>query len=359
MQHVKISDKLSSFNQIESSLSQTSAFPEIRYMGSKRRLLPWIFEILGKVDFETAIDPFSGSGAVSYLLKAMNKQVASSDFLNLSNTITAALVENNTKIVEKKHLRTILRKVENQSHFIEDNFEGVFFKNEDLKFLDRVSHNLLNFEDKHIGALIKSALIRSCAKRQPRGVFTISGDLSKYDDGRRDLRLSVEEHFFEQIETFNASVFNNWKNNVSAHSDAFCVDPKNFDLVYLDPPYVPRSDDNCYVKRYHFLEGLSCYWQGLEIDYSTKVRKIPKKYTPFSYRRTAIDAFNRLFCHFKNQKIALSYSSNGYPDLEKLIELLEKYKKNITVHKKDHRYHFGTHSNAKRTKVEEYLIIGQ
>jgi DNA adenine methylase/adenine-specific DNA-methyltransferase len=49
----------------------------------------------------------------------------------------------------------------------------------------------------------------------------------------------------------------------------FSIKPKGVDLVYLDPPYVPRSDDNCYMKRYHFLEGLSCYWKGLRIMENT------------------------------------------------------------------------------------------
>jgi hypothetical protein len=56
-------------------------------------------------------------------------------------------------------------------------------------------------------------LFRSCLKRQPRGVFTVSGDLSHYDDGRRDLRLSLEEHFLEQIEVFNGAIVDNRRVN--------------------------------------------------------------------------------------------------------------------------------------------------
>lgn len=113
------------------------------------------------------------------------------------------------------------------------------------------------------------------------------------------------------------------------------------------------------VKRYHFLEGLSCYWQGLDIDYSTKVRKIPKRFTPFSYRRQAVDAFERLFKIFQTSKIVLSYSSNGYPDLHQLTEILAKTKRDIQVFKRDHTYHFGNHCNVKRAAVEQYLIVGQ
>jgi DNA adenine methylase/adenine-specific DNA-methyltransferase len=57
----------------------------------------------------------------------------------------------------------------------------------------------------------------------------------------------------------------------------------------------------------------------------------------------------------------LSYSSNGYPDLATLTQLMRRYKESVEVVSRNHRYHFGTHSGvaAARAKVEEYLIIGQ
>lgn len=341
------------------STQQIRHFPELRYMGSKKRLLPWIHEVLDTMDFETAMDPFAGSNAVSYLLKAMGRRTVTSDFLNFSTTIGKALIENNSTHLDGPAMKTILAKPANTHHFIEETFSGVFYTPADLRFLDRVSGNLRQLDNPHQQALTMAALIRSCVKRQPRGVFTISGDLSKYDDGRRDLRLSIEEHFFEQVEAFNEAVFSNGRRNRAGRGDVFKASTRGIDLVYLDPPYVPRADDNCYVKRYHFLEGLSCYWQGLDIDFSTKVRKIPKRFTPFSYRRQAVEAFETLFKRFKNQKIVLSYSSNGFPDLDVLTDLLGKTKKDVRVFRRDHTYHFGTHSKVKRAAVEEYLIVGQ
>ncbi len=181
----------------------------------------------------------------------------------------------------------------------------------------------------------------------------------RYDDGRRDLQLSIEEHFHEQVEVFNGAVFDNGKRHTAMQADVFAVDATEVDLVYLDPPYVPRSDDNCYIKRYHFLEGLSCYWKDLRILSDTKVRKIPKRFTPFSYRRTALDAFDRLFRQFQRSTIVLSYSSNAYPDLAHLESLLRAYKHDVTIHEKPHRYHFGTHRTVERAQVNEFLIVGR
>jgi len=183
--------------------------------------------------------------------------------------------------------------------------------------------------------------------------------LSRYDDGRRDLQLSLEEHFVEQVAVYNDAVFSNGRQNFAYQSDVFEMPRRKVDMVYLDPPYVPRSDDNCYIKRYHFLEGLSSYWENLPVDKSTKVKKIAKRYTPFSYRRTAIDAFDRMFHKFRASQIALSYSSNGFPDLDELVDLMSKYKGSVTVFEKPHRYHFGNHVGVERAEVNEYLIVGR
>lgn len=335
---------------------QAKAYPELRYMGSKHRLLPWIHRILAGLDFETAADPFLGSGCVAYLLKSMGKRVIGSDFLNFPTVIGKATVENDTVYLEASTINRLLRPVRKHSQFIEQTFNGIFYTRTDLQFLDRVCSNIDKLANEYEQALARSALIRSCLKKQPRGVFTFSG--TRYDDGRRDLTLSLEEHFLEQIAKFNATVFSNGRRNSISRGDVFGSPAAEVDLVYLDPPYVPRADDNCYMKRYHFLEGLSCYWRGVEIMPQTKVRKIVKPFTPFSYRRTACEAFDRLFGIYRHSTIVLSYSSNGYPDLSELESLLGRYKRNVVVHERTHRYHFGTHATVQRAEVKEYLLVG-
>src|SRR3954467_6003924 len=75
---------------------RAAAYPELRYMGSKHRLLPWIHGVLRTLDFETAGDPFVGSGCVSYLMKAMGKRVIASDFLNFPVVLATATVANSS-----------------------------------------------------------------------------------------------------------------------------------------------------------------------------------------------------------------------------------------------------------------------
>jgi DNA adenine methylase/adenine-specific DNA-methyltransferase len=333
-------------------------YPQIRFMGSKHRLLPWIHKIVSSLDFDTTIDAFSGSGCVGYLLKAMNKQVLANDFLNLSTTIAKALVENPGVRLSESSLGMLLSYDRKHKRFIERTFSGIFFTPEDLKFLDRVSWNIRKLADPYEQAIAVAALIRSCVKRQPRGVFTVAGDPEQHKDGRRDLKLSLREHFLEQVVVYNDAVFDNGRQNHARRGDVFEWQDCHADLVYMDPPYVPRADDNCYIKRYHFLEGLSCYWDGLTIMQETRVKKIAKPFTPFSYRRTASEAFDQMFRQFADSILVLSYSSNGYPDLEELHRSMKRYKNRIDVFERSHRYHFGTHKAVQRSQVQEYLIVG-
>ncbi|MBW3571478.1 MAG: DNA adenine methylase [Gemmatimonadetes bacterium] len=328
-------------------------------MGSKYRLLPWIHDVLGELSFDSALDGFSGSGSVAYLLKSMGKQVTANDRLRFSHEIATAIVENPGVVVAPEDMELLLRANADKRDFIQRTFRGIFFEEADLAFLDLVWSNLPALDDPYKRALTLAALIRSSVKRQPRGVFTVAGDPEHYKDGRRDLRLSLREHFVEQVDTYNLAAFDNGRANHAFHGDVFDVDPKGIDLVYLDPPYVPRADDNCYVKRYHFLEGLATYWEGAEFTERSRVKKLKKPYTPFSYRRDATDAFDRLFRQFADSIIVLSYSSNGFPDLSTLVSLMGRYKKVVEVQGRDHRYHFGTHANVERNQVTEYLIVGQ
>lgn len=336
-------------------------YPRLRYMGSKSKLLPWIWETVSDLEFDSALDLFSGTASVAYLFKAMGKRVVTNDFLKFAHDLATATVANNTATLSDQQVSQLCEPRRGKRAFIEKTFEGIFFTRDDLRFLDVVWSNLAALSDPRLRAVALASLTRACLKRQPRGVFTVTG--VNYDDGRRDLRLPLSQHFAESVAVFNALVFDNGQENVALRGDAFSVPALDVDLVYMDPPYVPRSDDNCYIKRYHFLEGLASYWtdSGTDIVESSRVKKIPKRFTPFSYRATATDAFERMFRKFADRTIVLSYSSNGYPDLETLVGLMRRSKRHVDVVLREHRYHFGTHKGVaeERNVVDEYLIIGR
>ncbi len=117
-------------------------FPKIRFMGSKHRLLPWIYSVLSELEFDSALDAFSGSGCVAYLLKSMGKEVHTNDFLSFCTTLASATVENAGSQLSDADVDRLLAHDPAYEHFIERTFSGIFFTPSDLRFLDRVSWNV-------------------------------------------------------------------------------------------------------------------------------------------------------------------------------------------------------------------------
>lgn len=341
------------------ALVRAARYPRLRYMGSKYRLAPYLAEVFSEIGGTTLLDAFSGSGFVGYLAKAQGFAVTTNDYLSFPSVISRAAMVNDDVTLSDELIDRIAGPPADDRDFIQSTFRDVFFTADDRAFLDSAwSHvdNLDSFEkDQAISALILSA-----ARKQPRGVFTISGDLSHYDDGRRDLRLTLRQHFKERAAEYNAAVFATEQPGRAFTGDVFDLDQTAYDVVYLDPPYAPPSDDADYTKRYHFLEGLSGYWRGREIMHGTKTKKLVKKPSLFAHRNTVEDALARTFDRFKDSgAIVLSYSSNALPGVARITDLLSAVKPKVEVRTVEHQYHFGTHSTATRRRVQEYIFIGR
>jgi len=105
-------------------------------MGSKYRVIPYLVEIFSELSFESALDAFSGSGVVSYALKAMGKAVTANDFLNFPATIARAVIENSEVVLTDDDVARILSPAPKASDFIRRTFDGLYFPPEDLFFLD-------------------------------------------------------------------------------------------------------------------------------------------------------------------------------------------------------------------------------
>jgi adenine-specific DNA-methyltransferase len=339
-------------------LDRAQRFPRLRYMGSKYRLLPHLERVFADVGGDTAVDAFSGSGVVSYLLKAQGFRVTSNDFLNFPSVIARATVQNSSVKLDAETVASILGPPADDRDFIQSKFDGLYFTAEDRAFLDSAWSHIDRLKG-HRRDLAIAALVLSAARKQPRGVFTFT-DSTRYADGRRDLQLSLRQHFRERVADYNATVFSTGLRSRAVRGDVFEIPDRSPDIVYLDPPYAPPRDDNDYIKRYHFLEGLSVYWRDVTIMENTKTKKLAKRYTPFAYKRTIEDALLRTFEHFENAgAIVLSYSSNAIPDASRIIDLLGKVKEVVEVVSIDHKYHFGTHAAAARRDVNEYLFVGR
>jgi adenine-specific DNA-methyltransferase len=323
-------------------------------MGSKYRLAPQLAALFATLPEGPAIDAFSGSGVVAYTLKAAGRETLANDHLRFTATLAEALVANDRERLSTHDVERLCAPNRDGRDFIARTFDGLYFPRADHEFLDAAWSHV----DELAGAkraLAVSALCLAAAQKQPRGVFTVT--TPRYDDGRRQFRMSLQELFREAAARCNAAVI---PGQAAARcGDVFELDP-HAAVAYLDPPYAPPRDDTCYVKRYHFLEGLATYWRDQEIMWETRTRKLRKRHTPFASKRTVRSALDRLFEHFRPAgALVVSYGSNADLGADELEALLARHRKSVRRVELPHRYAFGTHSTAHRRTVTEYVFVGR
>jgi DNA adenine methylase len=266
-------------------------------------------------------------------------------------------VANSSTTLQQEHLDALLTHNRRAKKFIERTFAGLYFSDAENRFLDQVAANLRTLPSPELQSLAIAAACRACLKRRPRGVFTYIGE--KYHDGRRDLRIGLREHFIEATQVLNDAVFSNDQNCNAVVGDVFDWNSEA-DLVYMDPPYVSRSSDNDYSRRYHFLEGFARYWEGLAVQEETLTKKFARIQTPFASQRTIREAFDRLFRKFADSTLVVSYSSTGIPERNELRRILRRYKRHVHIESQSHSYSFGTHGHKVRNpanRVEELVFI--
>lgn len=337
---------------------QVSSYPPTRFMGSKSKLLSEIWCVASQFNVNTVVDLFSGSGIVGYMFKAQGKAVISNDYMAMSATFTKAMIENNTVTLPLKEAEQLLIARKESDHFVSTKFQGLYYSDEENALIDMLRTNIAAIRDPYKHAIAMTALIRACIKKRPRGIFTYTGH--RYDDGRKDLQKSLAEQFLDAVVAVNSAVFDNGKVNRSKHGDAMDLRVEQADLVYIDPPYYSPLSDNEYVRRYHFVEGLARDWKGVEIQEHTQTKKFKSYPTPFSTRKGAVDAFDKLFKKFSKSILIVSYSSNSLPTQDEMVAIMAKYKEHVEVIPIDYKYSFGNQNEAKthRNSVQEYLFVG-
>lgn len=337
---------------------QFNYFPGTRYMGSKNKIILEIWNYLRDLEFESFFDAFAGSNVVGYFMKCKGKKVITNDFLTFSCYFSKAIIENSFERISNNDL-VFLQGINDNNQFIQTTFKDIFFCDEDNSFLDRVRYNINFIKCDYKKSLALSALVRACLKKRSRGIFTFVGE--RYNDGRKDMKRSLESHFIESVEIFNKAVFDNSQSNQSLNKSTEELGIKT-DLVYLDPPYYSPKSDNDYLRRYHFVEGLVKNWEGISIQEHSKVKKFKSYPSPFSKKEGAYNAFESLIEKFQKSIIVISYSSNSLPTKDELFATLKKYKSDVIVHEINHTYSFGNQNHKignKNNRVQEYLFIGK
>ncbi|MFW9902909.1 MAG: DNA adenine methylase [Candidatus Thorarchaeota archaeon] len=342
-------------------------FPQTRYQGSKLKLLSWFQPIFQKIDYDTVLDAFGGTGAVSYLFKSMGKKTTYNDLLKSNWYIGKALIENNHVKLNPSQIESLYITKNGYSYrtTIQDHFKGIYYTNDENVLLDVVVQNIYNLEDQYEKALSFFALFQACIQKRPFNLFHRKNLYLRLNNVKRSFGnkktwdTPLPELMFRAIKEGNKAIFDNSKNNRALNYSILDIPIPNegYDLVYLDPPYIsPKGVGVDYRDYYHFLEGMCNYdrWEDL-IDFSSKHKRLKPIENPWNDPKHILKAVEKTISKFQESKLVFSYRDPGIPSIKVLKDILFSYKKKISIGVKDYKYAL----TSKKEHVREILLISE
>jgi adenine-specific DNA-methyltransferase len=351
-------------------------FPSTRYQGSKRKIIPWIYDCVKDIKFQTVLDAFGGSGMVSYLFKTMKKDVTFNDILLFNQIIGDSIITNKRVTLTDDDIIFILSNNTEHGTFITDTFKGIYYRENENIWLDKTIYNIENLDEIYSGYQLKykkaiayNALFQSCLTKRPYNLFHRKNLKMRTRRVQRNFgnKTTWEIPFPIQFKKFvaeiNKSVFDSERFCKSVNNDVFSIKKTNYDLVYIDSPYIKkkhRNESHDYLRCYHFLEGISRYysWETIIDEKSINKRIKNEIITNQFIPQNAIAAFDKLIYKFKDSIIVISYKYGGIPSIDRLTKILKKYKKNISTYSKHYKYALNK-QNGNAILNREYILIGE
>lgn len=352
-----------------------SRFPSTRYRGSKRKIIPWLWDSFKELDFTSALDVFGGTASVSYLLKKMGKAVTYNDYLHFNYLIGVALIENDQTVLTKRDVAKALRPSPNgrSSNFVRETFKGIFFTDRENQWIDNVVARIGCVGDRspegaYKRALLSYGLFQSCLIKRPfnlfhrRNLYLRTADVKRGFGNKTSWDRRFKRYFFSFCMEASDAVFKGAKPCRTMRFDAKDIPNENYDLVYIDPPYLTKTGDNetsDYRRSYHFLEGLCNYssWEEL-IDYRTPNFRMKPEANDWVNPEANGEAFDALFEKFKRSIIVVSYKKFGTPSIDTLIRMFRRHGRKVRSRSRHYKYALN-HQNGSAELNREVLLIAE
>lgn len=339
--------------------------PATRYQGSKRKVLPFLYDVFKKLHFTTCLDAFGGTGSVTHLLRNMDKKVFYNEIMPSSCMIARALFANKpvTLTLEQLDQLLIRRKEIKYNNIIEKNYKGIYFLDEENKQLDTFCENIKLLPNDTSQAESYYLLFQSMLCKRPYNLFHRANLNMRIKDVPRSFgnKVTWEKPFIQHMHKFYRELCvyrkyqSRYKVNISCDS-AFEI-KKAYDVVYIDTPYAKNKgkQESNYFNFYHFLDAILDY-DNIPVRAVSGLKHKPiyeqnKSWHPDS---TLLEAFKALFSNYTDSSLVFSYRNDGYPAPEELMMVLREFYESVeSVPLVDYKYALST---RKKNTIEIVLV---
>lgn len=272
----------------------------IKYLGSKRLLIPHILEIVRALDgVSSACDLFSGTSRVGQALKREGLFVHANDSMAYAYVLAQTFVETDEgKIDATKLLKTLdrLNALPGESGYFTQKFseEAQYFQAANAERIDAVRIAIDN-EPIALRPILLTALLLA-ADRVDSTVGVQMAYLKRWAPrASQPLQLRVPELLAGP--------------GLATREDALDLAPQvEADLVYLDPPYNQHS----YLGNYHVWESLVLNDRAETYGIANKRVDCRTRKSPFNSRGQAREALEHVIGSLRCRHLIVSFNDEGH-----------------------------------------------
>jgi adenine-specific DNA-methyltransferase len=287
----------------------------IKYLGSKRRLVPVLAQICAASGARTALDLFTGTTRVAQAFKAQGVHVTAVDCARYAHVFAQAYIETDAASVDMGELKAIiagLNDLPGRPGYVHETFsqQARFFQPFNAARIDAVREAI---ETQHAGSPLYPILLTSLIEAADRVDSTTGVQMAYVKQwaarSARPMELRVPELFPGPGRAVRGDAVDLVANGTLPHVD----------LAYLDPPY----NQHRYFTNYHVWETLVA-WDSPEA-YGVARKRIdardPSTKSPFNSKRTMPDALRAVVRAVDCQLLVLSYNDESWLATDQLEAL--------------------------------------
>jgi adenine-specific DNA-methyltransferase len=285
----------------------------IKYIGSKRRLVPELGELAERAGARTALDLFTGTTRVAQELKRRGAFTWAVDSARYSHALARCYVEADARHVDRAELRAALAHLDalpGREGYVTETFcrQARYFQPANGARIDAIRDAL---RDEFAGSPLFPILLTSLLEAADRVDSTTGLQMAYLKEWapRSHNRLELREPGL--LDGPGAAL----------RGDALEVARllPEVDLAYLDPPYNQHS----YYRNYHVWETLVAWDAPGHYGVACKRDdcRDPANRSPFNSRPRFREALAEVVRGVRARVLVLSYNDEAWVSLDELIEL--------------------------------------
>ena len=291
----------------------------IKYLGSKRRLVPVLTRICQASGATTALDLFTGTTRVAQAFKAQGVHVTAVDSARYAHTFARTYIETDGATTDATALRaavTRLNELPGKPGYVTETFshQARFFQPHNAARIDAVRDAI---DSEYAGSPLFPLLLTSLIEAADRVDSTTGVQMAYVKQWAPRSAKPLELRVPELLDGPGRAIQGDAVELTSAAAPTPTLG--HFDLAYLDPPY----NQHRYFTNYHVWETLVA-WDAPEAYGVARKRldaRDPSTRSPFNSKKTMPAALASVVRSVDCDLLVLSYNNESWLGMDELEEM--------------------------------------